>query len=129
MSVLASVIDSEPSMWLTTDQRQKPWMCYDRGKSSSLLLGVVGYVAWDSYKIIFLPRRKPALEASAHRPPPPPQETEKHDQNPDHILVRPALLCLWNFQLFSQFESEILLLAAQNILSHTKLYCRLGPGP
>ena len=66
--VLASVIDLEPRMWPKIDQREGSPRHLMTGESSSLLLGMVECVAWNSNNH-FLPRRKPVLEASPHRLP------------------------------------------------------------
>lgn len=114
-------------MWPKIDQRQKPWACYEREKQLSLL-GRLECVAWDSYKTIFLPRRKPALGASAHRLP---ESLRNMIRTLITPLLRPALSLdfFFFFSYVGQFELDLLLLVTKSFSSHTKHYHRLTPGP
>lgn len=117
---LASAINSGPSMWPKTHQREKPWTCYDGEKQPSVRDG--GMCALGFLQNHFPTQRKPALGASAHRPP---KRLRNTTRTLISLLLQPALSGVFSY--VRQYELDLLLLATINILHHTKLNPRLGP--
>lgn len=119
---LASAIDSGPSMWPNTHQREKLYTCNDGEKQLSVRDG--GMCALGFLQNHFPTQSKPALEASAHRPPKRLRITTRTLITHTPPAVRSASGV---FSYVRQYELDLLLLATINILRHTKLNPRLGP--
>ena len=84
--VLASVIDLEPRMWPKIDQREGSPGHLMTGESSSLLLGMVECVAWDSNNR-FPTWKEACLRGQSTQTP---WETEKHSHSSVTLLLQPG---------------------------------------